>query len=280
MSVSIKPLPMPSATAFTQSALRPRSFLEGLRLDHGPIADIGRFLLAAENTVRSHGITLSFARTAELVALQENNEVSWPLLAPWISAKFAPLGDDNSYCLLGRNTQGKVVASQAGRIYNLGDRTLRHIVDDHSMIYGKPTTLQGRDPYIRLTSPAAATLGGTMVYSGALWVDPNHRGNKLAALLPRISRAYAHGRFGTNTTFCFVSDKIAASPLFAMYGYTNREQGFSLWEDQDCVYEASLLWMHSKQLISDMNVAREQLIAQVDPTIGTSRRDDEIRAVR
>jgi hypothetical protein len=257
----------------------PRSFLDGLRLDHGPVADIGRFLLAAENAVAAFGITLSFARTAELVALQENNEVSWPLLAPWMSAKFAPLSDDNSYCLLGRNAQGKVVASQAGRIYRLGDRTLRHIVDDHSMIYGKPTALVGQDPFIRLAAPAAAKLGGKLVYSGALWVDPAHRGNKLAALLPRISRAYAHGRFGTETTFCFVSDQIAASPLFAMYGYTNRQQGFSLWEGEKCVYEASLLWMQSAQLVSDMLATREQLNPQINPAVGASSRDNVINAV-
>jgi hypothetical protein len=263
-----------------QSPQRPRSFLDGLRLDHGPIADIGRFLLAAEDTVASYGIALSFARIADLVALQENNEVSWPLLAPWMSAKFAPLSDDNSYCLLGRNAQGKVVASQAGRIYRLGDRTLRHIVDDHSIIYGKPKSLDGQNPFIRLAAPSAAKLGGTLVYSGALWVDPAHRGNKLAALLPRISRAYAHGRFGTETTFCFVSDQIAASPLFAMYGYTNREPGFSLWEGEKRIYEASLLWMHSNQLVSDMNATREQLVAQINPAVGAGGRDNVISAAR
>jgi hypothetical protein len=70
---------------------RPKSFLEGLRLDHGPIGDIGRFLLTAEAVVRSRGITLSFARAGELRELQEKNAKSWPLLAPWMNGKAATL---------------------------------------------------------------------------------------------------------------------------------------------------------------------------------------------
>jgi hypothetical protein len=258
---------------------RPKSFLDGLRLDHGPIADIGRFLLAAEAMVRSHGITLSFARTSELRELQENNAKSWPLLAPWMNAKFAALDDDNSYCLLGRNAAGQLVASQGGRIYRLGDRSLKTIVDDHSLIYGRPTLPQGNDPYVTLTAPIAAHLTGTIVYSGALWVAPEHRGNRLAALLPRISRAYALGKFGTETTFCVVSDQIAESPLFAMYGYTLREPGFSLWEGDKKFYTASLLWMPESQLVADMNATRERLVAQVDGAVGSRGRNDELRAV-
>jgi hypothetical protein len=258
---------------------RPKSFLDGLRLDHGPIADIGRFLLTAEGIVRSHGITLSFAHARDLRELQEENAKSWPLLAPWMNAKFAALDDDNSYCLLGRDASGKLVASQGGRIYRLGGQSLRDIVDDHSLIYGRPTTPQGRDPYVTLTAPSASKLTGTIVYSGALWVAPEHRGNKLAALLPRISRAYALGKFGTETTFCVVSDQIAASPLFAMYGYTLREPGFSLWEGDERFYTASLLWMPENQLVADMNTTRAQLVAEVDGAVGSRGRNDVLRAV-
>ena len=257
---------------------RPNSFLDGLRLDHGPIAEIGRFLLTAEATVRALGITLSFARTSELQELQEKNAASWPLLAPWMNGKFSPLDDENSYCLLGRNATGRLVASQGGRIYRLGQRSLRDIVDDHSLIYGRPVQPQGRDPHVKLAAPAAGQLTGTIVYSGALWVAPEHRGNKLAALLPRISRAYALGRFGTETTFCVVSDQIAASPLFAMYGYTLREPGFSLWEGPDQVYTASLLWMPEAQLVADMTATRERLIAQVDGAVRSGGRNNELRA--
>jgi hypothetical protein len=258
---------------------RPRSFLDGLRLDHGPIADIGRFLLTAEAAVRSCGITLSFARTSELRDLQQKNAKSWPLLAPWMNAKFAPLDEDNSYCLLGRDVSGRLVTSQGGRIYQLGDRSLRDVVDDHSLIYGRPTKPQGNDPYVTLTAPSASKLTGTLVYSGALWVAPEHRGNRLAALLPRISRAYALGKFGTETTFCVVSDQIAASPLFAMYGYTLREPGFSLWEGQERFYTASLLWMPEHQLVDDMNATRDRLVAQIDGAVGSRGRNDVLRAV-
>lgn len=254
-------------------------FLEGLRLDYGPIADIARFLMAAEAAVRSAGITLSFAPIAELVALQERNEISWPLLAPWMSARFAPLGDDNSYCLLGRNAQGRVVASQAGRIYRLGTQTLAEIVADQSMIYGRPATASDTAPTMTLTAPAAHAIRGTIVYSGGLWVAPEYRGQKLAALLPRMSRAYALGRFNTETTFCVISEQIAASPLFAMYGYKQSQPGFSMTEGGTCFYTASLLWMPTEDLVADMNACRARLIAEIDPAISTGSRDDIMRSV-
>jgi GNAT superfamily N-acetyltransferase len=256
-----------------------RSFLEGLRLDHGPIPEIARFLMAAESVVRATGITLSFASIRELVDLQERNEVSWPLLAPWMSAKFAPLDDDNSYCLLGRSAQGRVVASQAGRIYRLGETSLAEIVADQSMIYGKPHVPVGNEPHITLTAPVAQQIRGTIVYSGGLWVAPDYRGHKLASLLPRMSRAYALGRFNTETTYCVVSEQIAASPLFAMYGYSRRQPGFSLYEGNNCFYTASLLWMPAQELVADMNTMREQLVAEIDRAISAGRRNDVTRAV-
>ena len=258
----------------------PRSFLDGLRLDHGPIADIGKFLLATDAAVQSIGITLSFAPISELVALQAANEASWYAFQPTLNARYATLDDSNSYCLLGRDRSGRVVAAQAGRIYPLGpDKSLQSITDDQTIFYDTPRHPALDEPRAVLTAPSAKLITGTLVYSGALWVAPDYRGHKLAAILPRISRAYALGRYNTDITFCFVSDQIADSPLFSMYGYRRREPRYTIWMDGKPWYQASLLWMDRDELVADMAAFRSGLVSEIDGAVGRRGGHNDIRAV-
>ena len=268
-----------TANAAQDAPRESRSFLDGLRLDHGPIVEIGKFLLAADAAVQAVGITLSFAPISEIVAVQAANISSWYAFAPNLDARNATLNDTNSYCLLGRDATGRVVAAQAGRIYALGARSLHDIASDQSFYYDAPRDPALHEPRAVLTAPSAAALTGTLVYSGALWVAPEYRGHKLAALLVRISRAYALGRYNTDTTFCFINDEIANSPLFAMYGYKRQEPRYTIWMDGKIWYQASLLWMMRDELVADMAAFRSRLVAQVDGAVGLGGGHDEIRAV-
>jgi hypothetical protein len=83
-------------------------------------------------------------------------------------------------------------------------------------------------------------------------VHPDYRGNALAGLLPRLSRAYALGVFGTNTTFAFVSDAIRRSALFKHYGYKNVEPAYRIVQAGETFYEGSLLWMDTNELAGDL----------------------------
>ena len=95
-------------------AVSPPPLLDGLQLNHGPIPEIGRFLLAADAALMRRGVRLSLGSISDLIAIQRRNEASWPILAPNLDSRYSDVSDLNSYCLIGRDMTGRVVATQAG----------------------------------------------------------------------------------------------------------------------------------------------------------------------
>ena len=257
-------------------AVSPPPFLDGLQLNYGPIPEIGRFLLAADTALMRRGIRLSLGTISELIAIQQRNEASWPVLAPNLDSRYADVSDLNSYCLIGRDTAGRVVATQAGRIYALGSNSLSQLIDA-----GQFLSLQPRipAPCYKVSSPSAPALTGTLNYSGALWVAPEFRGRQLATLLPRISRTYALGHWDTDATFTFVRGGAAQAKLLAAYGYPRWEHGMELWDDGRLVVDAGLTWLTRSELIADMNAARSSLVAEIDGAVHAGSGDHIRNAV-
>lgn len=243
------------------------SFLAELEIDHGPPGLLGRFFLAAENAVRDRGVVLNFASLKQGTKVQEAQEQNWASFPPMLDARLAHIPEDMSYCLLGRNARGQIVCCQGGRIYDLNGRSLADIVKDQSFFYGdggKPTKGQ---PVCAITAPGAAAITGRFVYSGALWVHPDWRGQRLAGILPRISRAYALARWNTAFTVAFVSQKIANSPLLRMYGYQNVEPGVRIENPKSGLYEGCLLWMDADELAADLVEFMHRGFAEIDRVV-------------
>ena len=228
-----------------------RSFLEGLRLDHAAVPQLGRFLLRADAMLRHRGIWLSFGGIEQLAQLNAAHYDTWGRFAPQLDMRVADLGGDDAYCLIGHNAAGEIVAAQAGRVYHTETRTLQDIAEDRSLYSGRsrPPT---RGLTCTLSAPGASKISERFVYSGGLWVRPDHRGHKLAGLLPRISRAYALGRFDTDYTFAFIGEQMAASPLYRLYGYPRSEPSYTFFEDGRPIYTGSLMWMTRVELLTDL----------------------------
>ncbi len=242
---------------------RSRSFLTELTIDHGPAQLLGQFFLRADSAVRGRGITLVFGAIEELIEVNQANAGSWGMFAQTLDVRHGNIGSHESYCLLGLNEQGDVVAAQAGRMYDLRGRSLKDIADDGSLYYGA-----GPRPVAALsctmTAPSAVNVTGRIVYSGALWVHPDYRGKQLAAFLPRVSRAYALARWGTDYTIAFMSPEIAVSPLRASYGYKNVEPGYAVHLDNKTIFEGHLAWMNSETLTADLFEFSSTLLTQID----------------
>jgi GNAT superfamily N-acetyltransferase len=240
-----------------------RSFLAELTIDFGPAQLLGQFFLRADSAVRGRGITLVFGAIEELIKVNEANAGSWGMFAQTLDVRHGNIGSEESYCLLGLNEQGDIVAAQAGRMYDLCHRSLKDIADDASLYYGA-----GPRPMAALsctmTAPSAVDITGRVVYSGALWVHPDYRGKQLAAFLPRVSRAYALARWGTDYTIAFMSPQIAASPLRASYGYKNIEPGYAVHFQNETIYEGHLAWMSADTLTADLFEFSSSLLTQID----------------
>ena len=132
------------------------SFLDDVCLEHGPIRDIGRFLLAAEGIFRRRGITLQLAPVTDLAEMDT---------AP-VSCR--PAGRDAlaSFALTGRTAGGQIEAALAAHIF--------------ASSAASPATVDGR---------------GSAVELSLLWLAPGLRGSGLGHLLQRIGRCLALGHW-------------------------------------------------------------------------------------
>ena len=233
------------------------------------------FFLQAEAYVKSAGIKLAFAPLAEAAAVQARNVSSWALFPPMLDCRLSAIAPERSYGLIGYGEDGEVVCAQGGRIYETGDASLADIIADQSFFYGPGHEKGPEQPGCSITAPAAAHIKGRFVYSGALWVHPDYRGNRLAAILPRISRAYALAKWNTEYTIALVSHKIAASPLLQMYGYNRIEPDFRIWNLGPTAMTGCLMWMDQDELAADLASFMASNLAQIDSAIVDGRGQDQ-----
>ena len=254
--------------------------IDSIQIDYGPVNMLGRFFLLAQQLIGDLGISMCRATLSDLAALQSGHKFSWALFPPMLDVRLSAIPEDMSYALVGRNAEGDVVCAQGGRIYSTGERSLDDIARDQSFFYAAGTTPSFDSPRIALTAPSASTIAGTFVYSGALWVRPDYRGQRLSRLLPRLSRAFALAHWNTRYTIALVSDQIAKSPLFEMYGYQRIEPTFRIsgLMVQDMV--GSLMWMDAEELVTDLARFLAVQRAQVDVAVAHRGTEDQATSVR
>ena len=138
------------------------------------------------------------------------------------------------------------------------------IIEDQSFFYGTDHGMSGEMPTCSISAVAAKTIKGRLVYSGALWVHPDYRGNRLAGVLPRISRAYALARWNAAYTIALISHKIAASPLLQMYGYNRIEPEFRIRNLGPSDMTGCLMWMDQEELAADLAHFMAGNLAKID----------------
>jgi hypothetical protein len=243
-----------------------RSFLEDIRIDHGPARELGRFFLAADAMVRAAGIQLQLVSINDASQAHTDNKDSWSAFPPMLDSRLSDIDPAKSYALLGYNRRGDVVSSQAGRIYDTPrQQSLSDMIGDQSFLYGGSFDPQKGHPTCHITAPSSRQVNGRYVYSGALWVHPDYRGHRLANVLPRVSRAYALARWNTDFTIAFVADTTSA--LCMRYGYPNIEPGVEFRGLGPSYSAMSFMWMTADQLVEDLGRFMDSTRPQVDGAV-------------
>ncbi|MEZ5773504.1 MAG: hypothetical protein R3D33_01980 [Hyphomicrobiaceae bacterium] len=282
----ITPLPeLVGASELSEEELAPLppgpSFLADLTIDYGPSPFVGEFLLRADATVRSIGISLELAPLSEIAV--HNARVparDWGPFSPILDTRVVKVPEGMGYCLLGRTRTKRVVVAQAGRIFDTANRSLQDMADDLSLYYGSEPFPGGEQPRFTLEDcPAARAIRGRFLYSGALWVHPEYRKLGLSALLPRISRVYALGTRNTQYTVTFVSDSIKQSKLMAQYGYPGSEGVYKIFYGGRHTYTGSLSYLTTSQMLDETRAFESGALAQIDRRIADRSRENQAAPV-
>src|SRR5262245_42280813 len=191
-SSALESRPEPQSRAISP---RPRSILSDITIEHGPVDLFGRFFLKADTAARERGVFLSFAPLQELVEANRRNRDTWRPLLPLFDPVVSGATTEDSFCIVGRNSSGEIVATQAARLYRWGDTTFHEEAESLRLLYADPERSKQPNETVEVTAKDAKKITGLVIFGGGAWYRPDYRGRQLAQILTRISRACAYTRW-------------------------------------------------------------------------------------
>lgn len=254
--------PTPHAPAVTAFPRLP----DQITVDHGPVALLGRFFLKADAAARSRGVQLSLVPLAVLPETNRQNSDTWLPLLPLFDPSIGGVTEATGIALIGRNDRGEIVATQGARLYDWTNSDLFEEATSLRMFYADPDASCLPGERCEITAPSARRIRGRVVFSGAGWYRPDHRGHLLSGILPRISRALAYTRWRSDYTISMIADAVIAGGMARRAGYTQVEEKGVRMINSPVTKDATgaLVWMPPDQMLDDLARFLSTFDAQVD----------------
>jgi hypothetical protein len=226
--------------------------LARLTIDHGPADLLGRFFRHADAAALALGVTLSFADMAKLIEVNEQNGDSWLPLFPTYDVRYNTIGPDDAFCIMGRDGNGKVVATHAGRLFNLKLSNFNDLAQSLHLLYEHPDRSKRPGETCVVTATAAQSIAGSVVFSGAAWYHPDYRGKGLSRIVPILSRAYAFTRWNVDYLVAMMSEGVVRGGMTERTGYTNIDWDIRVSNSPLGNVRFAFMWMEPRQLLQDV----------------------------
>jgi hypothetical protein len=205
-----------------------RSFIDEVMIQHGPVDLLGRYFLEAHAAATRVGVRLVFGTFEELVATNAANRDSWDLLIPLFDPKYGQVSPTNSICLLGLDSAGFIVVTHAVHLFNWPDTTLACEAAALRINYADPDGMKRPGEQCIVHAPSAHLVTGRVVYSGAAWSRPDHRGRGLARIVPLLAKAVALTRWSPDFIVSYMAPSSHARRLDRYAGYATIDPSIEL----------------------------------------------------
>lgn len=220
-----------------------RGLLNDLQITHGPRNLLGRFFVTAVGSARERGVELRFGTFDELLAINASNPQTWRQLDTTLDPRFSRLTPENSFCIIGENGDGEVVATQGVRLFDWRGSNLKIEAESLRMFYADPTQADPGES-CKVSARSAESITGLVSYAGGVWFRPDFRGGRLSTVLPRIGRTISLTRWNVERVAAFMSERTVAA------GFTKRSGFRSVdWDvvrpGAKCIPEGSRLALMS-----------------------------------
>jgi hypothetical protein len=255
-----------------------RPLFSDISVDHGPPSQVGRFFLAAEHLAHQIGISLSFAPMTAMTVINQANRATWPHLVPALDPNFSQLDATNAFCILGRNARGEVVATQAGRLLDLTDKSYADACEDLSLFYADRGDAKAGET-CAVSAASARDIRGRVLYSGGAWYRPDIRGTGLSRILPRISRVYGYTRWNTDTTLTLMQVANMGRRVNERNGYRHAEWSIDWSAGPLGTQSLALLWNTRADTLADLADFTQRLAPEIEADISHRRTDQRARAI-
>ncbi len=221
---------------------------------YGPQAIISRFILQGDREARERGVFLSIEHDFEaLIAFNKSQPEKWFPLIPVFDPAYSALGPDNAFWIAGRNRDGDIVTVQCARLYDWRDTDFEREFESLRFAYRDPDLERWPEECAFCNAPSGRRISGMVCYSGGAWYHPDYRGTGLAAIIPRLSRTIAYGRWNTDYTISVAEAVLIEKGVVARYGYTRVEEGLD-WLNSFIghLMNLHLLWMDRTEMLNDL----------------------------
>jgi hypothetical protein len=238
-------------SALSFSGLSNRDLFADLEFKYGDSAVLSGFFEKAAGAIDERGIALSFEPLEFLIHINAANSKTWRPLIPLFDVRHG-IDPASAFCIVGRNAEGEVVATQAARLYNWNNTCFSREAEALRLFYANPLASRRNGEACRVTAPSAQVISGRVVFSGAGWYRPDYRKQWLSGLLPRISRALAYTRWDTDYTISIMADAVIKGGMAERCGYTNVEYEVELQNGPVGNVSCALVWMATDQLLADL----------------------------
>lgn len=251
-----------------------RPLLSDIMVEHGPIDLLGRLFLKADTSARKRGITLSFAPMQDLIDVNRANPETWRPLLPLFDPACGGITDDNSFCILGHNAKGEVVATQAARLYDWADTSFHEEASSLRLFYAEPERLKSEREQVDVTAPVARDLSGAVIFAGGIWYRPDYRNIGLPYILPWLSRTYAYTRWKHDFSCSIMAEEVYKRGMAQRSGYSKAD--WEVWlrhtpVDPDGQIRCALVYMDSGELLDGAANFLARFDSEIDGRIGERR---------
>ena len=218
---------------------------------------------------------MSFGTFEDLWQVNQRNRDSWRNLISQYDYHACPQGlaPERAFCLIGRNEQGEIVATQGARLVVLENESLYDIATSMRLLYDNPERDKLPGERCEVTAAIAHTIRGRLLINGAVWYHPNYRKRQLSMIMPRVARAYALTHWAIDHSMGLVMEGPTKGGVIDSLGYPHREWDLKYINSSlgIPVGRCCLAWMHADELVADLRDWLSRFDAEVDAGVDDRR---------
>jgi len=132
----------------------------------------------------------------ELMQVNRENRDSWMPITTTFRPDEGGANSDNGIVVMGRNSAGNVVTTQAVRLFDWRRSDMKTEAESLRLFYASTAQALAAGEECFVKAPSAASISGMCAYIGGLWIHPNYRGRGRVRLVTGIGRATALATWG------------------------------------------------------------------------------------
>ena len=203
-------------------------FLAGIEVNHGPQALLARYFLTAVQRVADKGVSIRFSSCDELLDINQRNLEHWFPLTTSFHPQYGNVNDSNCAVIIGENTAGDVVATQAVKLIDWTATNFKAEAESLRFFYTNPEQQKAPGERCFVTAEGADELSGLLGQTGAAWLRPDYRRSGVSEIINKTARAFAYTRWNIRETFSILTPAITKRDSGRRYGYSNVQPGVTM----------------------------------------------------